>query len=150
MEELKDYSGPFRQNVKYEDFSKDVLVKLLKGYSDGMNVLNMLWMMEVRKRLGDDATKEILLDVWRAMGPVEMGCPMKAANIEGNDVETYCKINQLVPSFAHDVYKYEFDVKNKNHAILTVWECPAYIRRCRRLVNWTCWTGDVMYWSGRA
>jgi len=61
MEELKDYSGPYVPNLKYEDFSKEVLVKLLKAYSREVNVLGSYWAEEVRKRLGEDAEKECLL-----------------------------------------------------------------------------------------
>ena len=32
MKELKDYSGPFKRDLKYEDFSKEALVKLLQVY----------------------------------------------------------------------------------------------------------------------
>ena len=51
MAELKDYSGPYVPNLKYEDFSKEVLVKLLKAYSRECNVLPAYWAEEVRKRL---------------------------------------------------------------------------------------------------
>ncbi len=51
---------------------------------------------------------------------------MEAANIKGNDVETYVKATQLMGSFAQGYYKYDFDLKNKNHAILTVHYCPAF------------------------
>ena len=32
MGELKDYSGEWRPDVDFEDFSKDALVRLLKAY----------------------------------------------------------------------------------------------------------------------
>ena len=126
MEELKDYSGPFIPGLKYEDLSKEVLVKLLTAYSREINVLASYWAAEVRQSLGEDALKECLMSTWTRIGKYETGWAMEAANIEGNDVETYVKATQLMGSFAQGYYKYDFDLKNKNHAILTVHHCPAF------------------------
>lgn len=126
MAELKDYSGPFKADLKYEDLSKDVLVKLLKAYSRQINVLPTYWMAEVQKRNGLEAAKECLLSTWCRIGKYETGWAMEAANIKGNDVEAYCKACQLMGSFAQDYYQHEVDLKNHNHAILTVQYCPAF------------------------
>ncbi len=40
MKVLKDYSGEFRPNIRYEDFSKEVLAKLLKVYCQEMLLLD--------------------------------------------------------------------------------------------------------------
>ena len=125
MGDMKDYSGPFKKDLKYEDLSKEVLVELLHGYGEEINLLNFYWAMEVLARVGEEPMREILLEVWRKMAPPELDPPRKAAKIEGNDVETYCKLCQLVGSFPNgrEFYKYEFDVINKNRAILTVHDC---------------------------
>ncbi len=124
--ELKDYSGPYIPNLKYEDFSKEVLVKLLLAYSREVNVLPTYWAAEVRKRLGRDVERECLLSTWTRIGKYETVWAMEAANIKGNDVESYIKATQLMGSFAQGYYKYDFDLKNRNHAILTVHYCPAF------------------------
>ena len=126
MEELKDYSGPFIPNLRYEDLSKEVLVKLLRAYSREINVLPAYWSEEVRKRLGDDVARECLISTWTRIGKHETGWAMEAANIQGNDVEAYCKACQLMGSFAQGYYRYDIELKNRNHAILTVHECPAF------------------------
>ncbi len=142
MEELKDYSGPYIPNLKYEDFSKDVLVKLLRAYSRECNVLPAYWAEEVRKRLGPDVMKECLLSTWTRIGKYETGWAMEAANIKGNDVETYVKATQLMGSFAQGYYKYDFDLKNKNHAVLTVHYCPGFNSMERQgdleYLDWVC------------
>ncbi len=125
MQELRDYSGKFVPNVRYEDFSKDVLAKLLKAYCRELLVLDVYWQEQVRNRLGDEVAFECLLANWTRIGKYEMKWAMEAANIRGNDVEAYAKTCQLIGSFAQDLYRYEFDLKNRNHAILTVFECPA-------------------------
>ncbi len=32
MSEMNDYSSPFKPNLKREDFSKDFLIKLMRGW----------------------------------------------------------------------------------------------------------------------
>ncbi len=142
MKELKDYSGPYIPNLKYENFSKKVLVKLLMAYSRELNVLPAYWASEVRQRFGEDAVKQCLLSTWTRVGKYETGWAMEAANIKGNDVEAYVKTTQLMGTFAQGYYKYEFDLKNKNHAILTVYYCPAFnaMEKAGDMawLNWVC------------
>ena len=142
MKELKDYSGPYIPNLKYEDFSKEVLVKLLTAFSRELNVLPAYWASEVRQRFGEDAVKQCLLSTWTRVGKYETGWAMEAANIKGDDVETYVKATQLMGTFAQGYYQYEFDLKNKNHAILTVHYCPAFnaMEKAGDMawLNWVC------------
>ncbi len=126
MKELRDYSGPYVPGLKYEDLSKEVLVKLLRAFSRECNVLPAYWAGEVRNRLGREVERECLLSTWKRIGKYETGWAMEAANIKGNDVETYVKVTQLMGSFAQGYYKYDFDLKSKNHAVLTVHYCPAF------------------------
>ena len=86
MKELKDYSGPFIPNVKYEDFSKEVLTKLLKAYCREMLVIDAYWQGQVRKRVGDEVVRECLQANWTRIAKHEMGWAMEAANIDRNDV----------------------------------------------------------------
>jgi hypothetical protein len=127
MGELKDYSGPFKKDLKYEDFSKEVLIELMHGYAEEINLISLFFATAINKRFGEEAMREILIEAWERMAGPEMDIPRKAAKIEGNDVEAYCKLNQLAGSFPNGrrYYKYEFDLINKNRAILTVHECYA-------------------------
>lgn len=142
MGELKDYSGPYIPGVRYEDFSKEVLCELLRGYSMEINTLSFFYAGEIRKRYGDQVSRDISIEVWKKMARPEMEVAMKAAGITGNDIETYAKVQQLVGSFAQDYYRYEWDIKDKKHAILTVRECPAFSMMEKRgdweALDWTC------------
>jgi hypothetical protein len=127
MEELDDYRGPFKKDLKYEDFTKDVLIELMHGYAEEINLLSLFFATAINKRFGEDAMREILTEAWQRMAGPEMEIPRKAAKIEGNDVETYCKLNQLAGSFPNGRrnYEYEFDVIDENRATLTVHDCYA-------------------------
>ena len=99
MEELKDYSGPFKKDLKYEDFPKEVLVELLHAYGEEINLLSLFFAKAINKRFGEEAMREILIEAWQNMAAPELDPPRKAAKIEGNDVEAFCKMNQIAGSF---------------------------------------------------
>jgi len=98
----------------------------------------------ISAKFGVEAMQEITIDVWQKMAVPEMDVPRKAARIEGNDVETFAKLNHLAGSFPNgrDFYKYEYDVIDKNRAILTVHHCKACTmfgsRGLLDLWDWNC------------
>lgn len=128
MKVLKDYSGKFRPNIRYEDLSKEVLAKLLKVYCQEMLLLDWYWYTKISEKLGEDEAFKVSADNWCQIGDPEMRWTMEALNIKGNDVAAYAKTIQFVPSFAQDVYKYEWDLKNNDLGVLTVYDCPALTR----------------------
>ena len=58
MEELKDYTGPFKKDLKYEDFSKEVLVELLHAYGEEINLLSLFFAKAINKRFGEVGSME--------------------------------------------------------------------------------------------
>ncbi len=141
MEELQDYNGPFRPDIKYEDFSKETLVKLLQAYCKEILVLDSFWQEQAVKRIGEQDARECLIENWCRIGRHEMKWTMQALNIEGQDLEAYVKTNQFVPSFAQGIYDYDWEMSDKKHAVLTVRHCPAFaslkIHDPEKL-DWTC------------
>jgi hypothetical protein len=126
MKELKDYSGPFVKNIKFEDLSKETLARLLRVYCREILTMDAYWQEQMRKRAGEQAARECLLENWCRIGKHEMKWSMEALNIKSNDVEAYVKTNQFLPSFAQGVFDYDWDIQNKDHAVLTVRHCPAF------------------------
>ncbi len=140
MEELKDYSGPFKRDIKYEDLSKEALTKLLKAYCKEILTIDAYWHEQMQKRVGEEASRECLLANWCRIGKHEMKWTMDALNIKGNDVEAYVKANQFVPSFAQGIFDYDWDLINKNYAVLTVKHCPAFagLKHEPQKLDWVC------------
>lgn len=140
MEELKDYSGSFKRDIKYEDFSKETLAKLLRAYCREILTIDAYWQEQMRKRAGEDVARECLIENWCRIGKHEMRWTMDALNIGGNDLEAYVKANQFVPSFAPGIYNYDWDLKDENHAILTVQHCPAFaaLKSNPQKLDWVC------------
>lgn len=144
MHELKDYSGPFVRNIRFEDLSKEALGKLLQAYCKEILTLDAYWQKQMRKRVSEDASRECIIENWSRIGKYEMEWTMEALNIKENDVEAYAKANQFLPSFAQGIFHYDWDVKNKNHAILTVQKCPAFTALKDQDIEKLDWTCQVM------
>ncbi|MCX5999628.1 MAG: DUF6125 family protein [Chloroflexi bacterium] len=125
MEELEDYSGEFKPDIRYEDFSKAALARLLNAYCREILMLDLFWMEHVEKRLGEEEALKCLMDNWVRMGKHEIRWAMEALNIKGNNVATYAKALQMVATMAQGVFKWKFDLKNDNLLLLTLVDCPA-------------------------
>jgi len=141
MKELKDYSGPFLKDIKFEDLSKETLARLLRVYCKEMLTLDAYWQQQIRKRAGEQAERECMLENWCRIGKYEMKWTAEALNIKDNNVEAYVKINQFLPSFAQGVFDYDWNLVDKKNAILTVRHCPAFAALKTRepeKLDWTC------------
>ncbi|MBP1687328.1 MAG: hypothetical protein H6Q33_3471 [Deltaproteobacteria bacterium] len=125
MGDMKEYSGPYRNELGFEDLSKEALIELLHGYGEELNLLSVAYSTAIAKRFGQEAMRDITAEAWCKMAAIEMDTPRKALKIEGNDVETYCKLNQFGGSFPNgrDFYQRAFEMIDRNHAILTVHDC---------------------------
>ena len=126
MEELNDYSGEWRPNVNFEDFSKDALVRLLKAYQRAFVGLSGGYHSVNSERMSVEETWKLDTEAYlRQLKSFEFPLVAKAMNIQGNDVLTLLKIFQVVPDGAREgYYECQWDVKNNNHAILTFTKCP--------------------------
>jgi hypothetical protein len=49
----------------------------------------------------------------------------KILNIQGNDVEAFMKWYQFEPAWSQEIYTMEWELKNKNHGIITCVKCPS-------------------------
>jgi hypothetical protein len=143
MKELTDYSGPFVRDIKFEDLSKKTLAKLLRVYCKEVLTMDAYWQQQMAKHAGEEISRQCLLENWCRMGKHEMKWTMEALNIRGNDIEAYIKVNQFLPSFAQGIFDYDWELVDKNHAILTVRHCTAFAafkERDPEKLNWMCTT----------
>ena len=122
MKELQDYSGDFRPDLKMEDFSKDALVRSWYAASKMYIGMYGFWLSLVREELGEEKAWKLGMELWRRIVPHEIRWVSEAMRIKGNDVATYFKVWQVDPGF-RGIGDLEFDLKNKNHGILTVKRC---------------------------
>lgn len=62
--ELPDYSGPFRADLRFVDFSSDALLNMLAMSHEYYALLVESWAAEIASRKGDDVMCEIQTSVW--------------------------------------------------------------------------------------
>ena len=136
MEELKDYSGEFKPNLKMEDFSKEALIRLWQAGGKMYVGVDGLWHDMVKERYGDEVALELSTAIWLKRGgsQMEVRRVRQAMNILGDDVASYLKFLQVDPGFA-GVMDIECELKDKNRGVVTV-------KRCRPL-EWCERQGDT-------
>lgn len=122
--ELKDYSGPFKPDLRITDFSREQLAKmyLMAHLYDAKT--SMLYNEWVREHYGVQALGEMNTWVWGHHGPSLLkGITEEKLKTPGNDIESFLKAWQvdftsLPPTF--DMY---FELHSKDHATITFNRC---------------------------
>ena len=132
MGELQDYSGEFNPDLTLPDLSKEALIRLLVGASKLYLGIDGVWTAMMRKKYGDKVAFDYDKEVWFSQAlALDIRRTVEALNIKGNDIPTLFKYFQFGPGFSV-IYvgpppKFEprvkFELKNKNHGIMTVTRC---------------------------
>ena len=125
MKELADYTGEFLPRISFEDFSKDVVIKLLKALNRNCLGIDGLWFQRAIKEVGLDAAVSWSMDVWEKQCKIDMKNARQILNIKGNDVEALLKGIQFCPGFPISILEWEMELKTRNHGLITVHRCPA-------------------------
>ncbi len=123
MKELRDYSGKWDPNLDFENFSKDVLVKLLREYQTLLIALDGFYQTTIIQRHNIDEAMKCAQMAWAMYAAVEVPRISKLLNMRGNDVETFFKVLQFTPSSPNHVFKRKYEIKNPNLGIMTFVEC---------------------------
>lgn len=125
MEELRDYSGPYRQDLRFEDFSKDFLIKLMHSWQQAYLRLNAFWYEIVTAQFGNKAADDCNLEVWLRVGDRIVPKFAKVGNFPVNNLVDSLKLCQLIPE-SHIGSKYfdgQIEILDQNHVITTTTKC---------------------------
>ncbi len=125
MPELTDYSGPYKHDLKFEDFSKDFLIKLMHSWQRAYMRLSAIWYQAVMDRFGMEAADGCNLDVWLTVGEKVVPKFAKIGNVEPKTVLDALKVVQLAPDshVGSELFAGELDIKSENHVITTTTKC---------------------------
>lgn len=121
MDELNDYSGAFNPQVKFEDFSKDTLVELLKLYSKLFVAVDGFWYLSVMQKVNEEMATDCDLWVWEKQGKYEIQRINQLLNIQGNHIPAFFKYLQLSPFYQN--LGYEMDVLTDDLGVVTITHC---------------------------
>jgi hypothetical protein len=127
MPEMDDYSGPFKPDLSFEDFSKEFLLKLIHSYEYAWLHMAGAWHNAVKKRFGVDAANDCNLEAWLEIGERVVPRYGKIAKIpEINTVLDALKVQQLpLDNIIGGLFQPEYDIKSPNHVIMTFTRCKA-------------------------
>ncbi len=125
MAELTDYSGALDSALKYDDFSKELMLKALKAYGNYIRILDGTWYLAVKTRMNDALAFDCDRSVWDRMEVHDVEITRKLFNIEGDDVTALLKCLQMSPwTWSLDC---RVHLENHNHGIWTVNRCPTLL-----------------------
>jgi hypothetical protein len=127
MAERKDYSGEFDPGFRYEDLSKDALVRLVREYALIAQLLDRSVFAAIGLRYGQQVVEELAIEEWRGASPVYTERIRKIMNIEGNGVPAIFKQLQLDPGFAQHYMDVEYEVVDENHGFFQLRSCGALL-----------------------
>ncbi|MFC1944935.1 DUF6125 family protein [Chloroflexota bacterium] len=125
MAELNDYSGEFNPDINYNDFSKEVLTNAVKAFGEFTHKLDGIWYMAVKALIGNDKALACDMKVWERAKGLLAELTNNTFGIKGNDVATAMKTFQL--EAIAQASTFDIDLKDNNHAIVTMTHCPSLI-----------------------
>ena len=127
MAERKDYSGEFDPDFRYEDLSKEALVRLVREFALIAQLLDRSVFAAVGLRYGQQTVEELAIEEWRGASPIYTERIRKIMNIEGNGVSAIFKQLQLDPGFAQHYMDVEYEVVDEQHGYFQLRSCGALL-----------------------
>lgn len=124
-QELANYSGPFDPDFRYEDLSKEALVRLVREYALIVHLLDRSALAAVGMRYGQEVVEEIAIEEWRGASPVYGERLRQVLGIEGDDVAAIFKVLQLDPGFPHHYMDVHYEIVDERHGFFELAHCGA-------------------------
>ncbi|MFC1944263.1 DUF6125 family protein [Chloroflexota bacterium] len=126
MQELKDYSGPLKPDLKLEEFSKDMLLGLLDQYSRAWMLMDGVWHTRTAEKMNADEAMDGSLAVWFRYAEIILPRIAELAKIEITDIPSALKVWQIAPDNVRQgsrIVEPEYKIISPEHVILTQTYC---------------------------
>lgn len=160
--DLKDYSGEFIPDLVPQDFSKDMLAKMVLMYQKDYYAIDGFWHTLVRNKYGLDVANSLEKEIWlwdtpRSRGPglngeLALKRTKELFNIKGDDMASMFKFIQVTIVFGF-LYPAQIEwIEYNKHATLTIPRCVSleYMERGpdpEKMVNFICHEIDGYWWA---
>jgi hypothetical protein len=125
MDDRPDYSGSFDPDFRYEDLSKEALVRLVREYALTVHLMDRSMCAAISIKYGPQAMEELAIEEWRGASPVYGERLRAIMGIEGDDVEAIFKVLQLDPGFPHHYMDVHYEVVDERHGFFELRHCGA-------------------------
>src|SRR3984885_13025580 len=98
---MRDYSGAFRADFRYEDLSREALVRLVREYAQAVHILDRSMCAAIGMSLGMEQMERLAIEEWRGASPVYGKRLRQIMGVEGDGIDAIFKVLQLDPGFPH-------------------------------------------------
>src|SRR5664279_4424278 len=122
---LSDYSGPFRPDFRYEDLSREALVRLVREFAQAVHILDRSMCAAIGMSHGMEEMERLAIEEWRGASPVYGQRLRRIMGVEGDDVEAIFKVLQLDPGFPHHYLDVRYEVVDGRHGYFELAYCGA-------------------------
>jgi hypothetical protein len=126
-QERPDYAGEFDPDFRYEDLSKDALVRLVREYALIAHLLDRSGLAAVGLRYGQEVVEEIAIEEWRGASPIYGERIRQIMAIEGDGVSAIFKVLQLDPGFPHHYMDVHYELVDERHGYFELASCGALL-----------------------
>jgi hypothetical protein len=116
----EDY--PSDPNVKFQDLSRDEMLRVVGIYGNLVRALDGFWYLSVMRRADNDLALECDIATWQGMIKYSLARITEQFNIRGNDLATMFRALRFEPMFGETDYQVEF--RGDREAVMTVTKCP--------------------------
>jgi len=127
MTDRNDYSGEFDPDFRYEDLSKEALVRLVREYALLVHLLDRSMCAAIGIKYGMEAVEELAIEEWRGASPVYGERLRRIMAVEGDGIEAIFKVLQLDPGFPHHYMDVHYEVVDDHHGFFELRSCGALL-----------------------
>jgi len=124
MSELNDYSGPYKPDLQFSDFSKEFLLKLMDVWQLAWKIKDDAWLGAVIKRVGLEEAMECAKEMWMQVAETVNPKYAEIGNIQLNTMLDCLKCQQLpLDNTIGELYQNEVEILDENRVIMTTKHC---------------------------
>jgi hypothetical protein len=144
--EMNDYSGPYNPDLKFEDFSKEFILKLMKVWQYAWLHMTEAWYDAVKEKVDKETADVCETAAWCRIGERVNPRFAKVANIELKTVLDSMKALQLpLDNTTEGLFPIQLEVINPNHVIWTIPQCQSlrfFEAKCPERIKYVCYENE--------
>ena len=124
-QEREDYAGPFDPDFRYEDLSKEALVRLVREFAQIVHLLDRSMCAAIGISHGGAEVNRLAIEEWRGASPVYGERLRRIMKVHGDGIEAIFKVLQLDPGFPHHYMDVHYEVVDERHGFFELAYCGA-------------------------
>jgi hypothetical protein len=126
--ERNEYAGPIEDEVRYAEFSKEFLLKLMAIWQDHWDafITGLIIVGSQMEGIGAEKALELQTRTLEAVTPSTMARIAEMANCDIKTVEGRCKVGMLSMDNIEEKYRGHWEVKSDREVLLSYDRCRVF------------------------